>query len=145
MNVNNNNNIYNTSFKSTSGENEMSLDKNADMILLMDLCTKDLSEKGERMIPENGKFSKVMVGFYVPNSNNKGMFKVEHDTEDPKTQRILSIGVYHKNSDRVISNILKVGTKKEILDYVKSKENTQVFIDTINALSEKTDEYYASL
>lgn len=123
MNVNNHNNNYNTTFKTTNGENKVPLDKEAKMNILMDVCKKDLLEEGERMIPENGKFSKVIIGFYVPETNNMGMFKVEHDTKDPKTQRILSIGVYHKNSDRVISNILKVGTKKEILDYVKSKEN----------------------
>lgn len=145
MNVNNHNNNYNTSFKSTSGENKMPLDKEAKMNILMDVCKKDLLEEGERMIPENGKFSKVIIGYYVPETNNMGMLRVEHNPKDPKTQRILSIGVYHKNSDRVISNILKVGTKKEILDYVKSKESTQIFIDTTNALSDKTDEYYASL
>ena len=78
-------------------------------------------------------------------SDNKGLFYITHSAENPKDQRVLSVGVHHKNSDRMTSNILLKGTKEEILAYLKSEENTQTLIDTINHLSDKTDEYYSSL
>ena len=145
MNINNNTNNYNTSFKSINGDKPMTFDNNALMNTLMSKCKELLVEKGERQIPENGKFLKFSIGFEIPNSDNMGMFVVDYDPDEPKDKRILSVGVHHKNSDRLTSNIIAIGTKKEILEYLKTDNNTQSLVDIVDNLSEKTSEYYNSL
>ena len=145
MDINNNFNNYKTSFNGiTKKEQDMS-EHNEDMTLLMNGCKEFLHKEAERKVPENGIFGKVSVEFVIPDSSNEGLFYINHSAENPKDQRVLSVGVHHKNSDRMTSNILLKGTKEEILSYLKSEENTQTLIDTVEHLSNKTDEYYSSL
>lgn len=145
MDVNNNYNNYKTSFSGVEKKETKMFDKNRAMNVLMTSCKEGLYNEAERNVPENGIFGKVSVAFIIPKSNNEGLFYVTHSAENPKDQRVLSVGVHHKNSDRMTSNILLTGTKEEILEYLKSEENTQALIDTVNHLSDKTDEYYSSL
>ena len=145
MEVNNNFNNYKTSFGKVEKKEAKMFDKNEAMNVLMTSCKEGLFNAAELKVPENGIFGKVSVAFVIPESTNKGLFYITHSAENPKDQRVLSVGVHHKNSDRMTSNILLKGTKAEILEYLKSEENTQTLIDTVNHLSDKTDEYYASL
>ena len=146
MNVNNNNlNINNASFKSNSGEKPMTFERNTLMNTLMTKCKEELSSIGELQLPENGKFLRLSLGFEIPQSDNMGMFIVDYDPDEPRNKRILSVGVHHKNSDRMVSNIVANGTKKEILEYIKSQENTQELVDLVDELSKKTDDFHNSL
>lgn len=145
MNINNNFNNYNTSFNGIEKKEQKMFDMNEAMTVLMNACKDGLCNAAERKVPENGIFGKVSVAFTIPKSDNKGLLYITHNGENPKTQRVLSVGVHHKNSDRMISNILAEGTKEEILSYLKSGENTQELIDIVNHLSDKTNEYYSSL
>ena len=145
MDVNNNFNNYKTSFNGVEPKETKMFDKNKAMNVLMTTCKEELFKSSERKVPENGIFGKVSIAFVIPKSNNKGLFYITHSAENPKEQRVLSVGVHHKNSDRMTSNILLQGTKEEILAYLKSEQNTQTIIDTVNHLSDKTDEYYSSL
>jgi hypothetical protein len=81
----------------------------------------------------------------VPETNNQALMIVEQNSKEPKTQRNLLIGVRHKNRDRLTSNLLEVGTKQDILEYLKKEDNTQEIIDSVNHLSEKTDDFYSQL
>ncbi len=104
-----------------------------------------LANLAERLVPENGKFNSVAIDYKLPKSNNMAKVMIECDLEDPKTQRRISVGVHHKDRDRLISNYICKGTKKEVLDYLKAEENKQTFFDTINELSAKTNEYYDNI
>lgn len=145
MDINSNFNNYKTSFSGVEKKENKMFDKNEAMNVLMTSCKDGLYNAAEKRVPENGIFGKVSLAFIIPQSDNKGLFYITHSAENPKDQRVLSVGVHHKNSDRMTSNILLKGTKEEILTYLKSEENTQTLIDTINHLSDKTDEYYSSL
>lgn len=145
MDINGNFNNYKTSFNGVEKKETKMFDKNRAMNVLVTTCKEELHKSAERKVPENGIFGKVSIAFGIPKSDNKGLFYITHSAENPKDQRVLSVGVHHKNSDRMTSNILLTGTKKEILEYLKSEENTQALIDTVNHLSDKTDEYYSSL
>ena len=145
MEVNNNFNNYKTSFGKVEKKEAKMFDKNEAMNVLIESCKEGLCNAAELKVPENGIFGKVSVAFVIPETNNKGLFYITHSSENPKDQRILSVGVHHKNSDRMISNILLKGTKEEILAYLKSEENTQLLMDVVEHLSNKTDEYYSSL
>lgn len=145
MDINNNFNNYKASFSGIEKKENKMFDKNKAMNILMTSCKEGLYNAAERKVPQNGIFSKISVAFEIPKSNNEGLLYITHSAEDPKTQRVLSVGVHHKNSDRMISNILLKGTKEEILANLSSKENTQELVNIVNHLSDKTDEYYASL
>ncbi|MBQ4122731.1 hypothetical protein IJD44_03285 [bacterium] len=145
MRINNKFNNYKTSFNGIDKKETKMTEKNEDMKFLLNACKEGLHNAAELKVPENGQFGRVSVGFVIPDSNNKGLLYITHSEENPKTQRLLSVGVHHKNSDRVISNLLLDGNKQEILEYLKSEENTQSIVDIINGLSDKTDEFYSSL
>ena len=57
------------------------------------------------------------------------------------------MGVHHKNSDVLISNYLFKGTKKEVLEYIKtlSGERLNELTEVIKELSEESDKYHSSL
>ena len=140
MDINNNFNNYKTSFNGiTKKEQDMS-EHNEDMTLLMNGCKEFLHKEAERKVPENGIFGKVSVEFVIPDSSNEGLFYINHSAENPKDQRVLSVGVHHKNSDRMVSNIVASGTKKEILEYIKSQENTQELVDLVEKYSDIREE-----
>ena len=123
----------------------MTFDRNTLMNTLMTKCKEELSSISELQLPENGKFLRLSLGFEIPQSDNMGMFIVDYDPDEPRNKRILSVGVHHKNSDRMVSNIVVNGTKKEILEYIKSQENTQELVDLVDELSKKTDDFHNSL
>ena len=143
MNVNNNIQNYSINFGKTDRQMEPSKDEKLTFVL--EKCKEILFDASQRRMPENGKFSKFSIGFKVPETDNQGVLIVDFDANNPKDSRILSLGVHHKNSDRLISNILKTGTKQEILEYLNCNDNLAELIKTTNHLSDKTDEYYSSL
>jgi len=143
--INNNNNNFIASFSGIKRNKPAMLDKTAKMNILVPKSKEVLLGIAERAVPENGQFKKVFVSFRIPESQNEALLTIEHDSKEPKTQRLLSIGVHHQNSDRLISNFLLRGTKKEILTYLKDDKNSKIIIDYVNHLSDKVDESYSSL
>ncbi len=100
-----------------------------------------IAEHGERQIPENGKFSsRVGLFFDIPGTQNEAVLSVSHDEVDPKNQRRFSVGVRKRNSDKVTSEFLAKGTKKEILDYVKDKSNYPAIKKAVLELSKHVDD-----
>lgn len=104
-----------------------------------------LIKKAEKEVPENGRFAPVVVTYKLPDSNNKVRVKIEHDEKEYQTQRRLSVGVHHENSDRLSSEYLKKGTKQEIITYLSEENTTKEMADAMIKLSKKTDDYYNSL
>ena len=98
-----------------------------------------LHKRSEREVPENGQFRVVGAMFHVPASDNQALISVGYDETDPKTQRLFRVGVRHQNSDKITSRILKNGTKKEILDYLKNPENLEEVKKNVLELSEFVD------
>ncbi len=143
MNIENNLNNY--SLKPEKMETKMEPDKSQKLIFVLEKCKELLCEAAQRRMPENGKFSKFSIEFEVPETDNHGVLTIDFDANNPRDGRILSVGVHHKNSDRLISNILLTGTKKEILDKLASSEDMDELIEIVSHLSDKTDDYYSSL
>ncbi len=102
-----------------------------------------LAERAEMEVPENGKFSSVSASFKIPDTQNKARIIISHDELEPKNLRRLSVGVHHINSDRLTSNYILKGTKKEILDYLKDQKSQDELIGIIGHLSESVDKYYS--
>ncbi len=143
--INNNRNNYNIPFFGKKEDKPIMLDKTAKLNILVPKTKEVLCDIAEREVPENGQFRKVYVTFDVPETNNQAVLSIEHDAVEPKNQRRLSIGVHNKNSDRIISNFLKKGSKSEILEYLKDNGNMEQIIEAVNKLSNKTDDYNSTL
>ena len=145
MNNINNNHQYQSKYQGLSKGKIAMLSKEEKMQILIPKGTDFLMQRIEKEVPENGKFKKLSVSFDIPDTQNKAQFIVEADGKDFKDQRRVSIGVHHKNSDRVISNYMFKGTKQEVLAYLNNPENFEDFTKTVNELSTAVDDYYASL
>lgn len=142
---NNNNNGYVNSFSGSNEGKPIMRTKEEKIKMLIPVCKQVLSDIAEREVPENGKFLKVYVDFPIPETMNEGILTIEHDEKDPKNLRRLSLGVHHQSKDRLFSNHLLTGTKKEIIDYLKDSSNQDKLIEFVSSLSDKNDEYYSSL
>ena len=112
---------------------------------LTDMAVSYLRNVSERTVPENGKFANSFVTIELPESQNIALISIEPSAKEPKTQRILLVGVHNKYSDRIFSNYMFTGTKKEVLDYIDGGKNNSEIIDSINTLSKKADDFYSSL
>lgn len=142
-NVNNNFNKTNINFSGINKDKpQKMLSREERMNLLMSQVRTILLEDAERQVPENGQFRRVNTLFDIPETSNEGILSIEHDELEPKTQRRLKMSVRHENSDRLVSNYILKGTKKEILDYLKDDNNLAKLIEIANELSDKTDVFY---
>ena len=82
----------------------------------------------------------------IPESQNQGLIAVEESSKDSKNLRNLLLGVRHKDRDRLASvYLLQNCPKAEIIKFLNDNSNIQDIIDTINKLSDETDDYYSSL
>lgn len=107
--------------------------------------SKSFSEFIISKVPENGKFQPFSFSYVIPGTTNKVKMTVEYDGQDPKTQRRLSVGVHHKDRDRLTSEYILKGTKKEIMSYLQDDKNYDFLRKTINELCDQTEAYYNSL
>ena len=145
MNINSNNNQINTSFSGISDSKRKIMTKEEKMNILVTKASDLLAKRAEREVPENGKFRRIFVAFDVPDTQNEALISIEQDETQPKDMRRLSVGVHRLGSDRVTSNYIVKGTKKEIIEYLKKSEFKEEFTDTVNSLSHSVDDYYSSL
>ncbi len=112
-------------------------------VKLMEYCSKNLADKTEMEVPENGKFSPKAIQFMITGTDNIARLEVSYNVDNPKDLRDVNIGVRHKNSDRMYNNFgIYTGTKKEIIEYLKNIDIESVLGDVMN-LSSKVDEYYS--
>ncbi len=102
-------------------------------------ATQYLAKGGERMVPENGKYTPYSVFVEVKGTSNIARVAIEHDPLDPKTQRLINIGVYKNGSNKIYSRYPISGTKKEILEYLKSKKSQDEIYNHIIELSDKVN------
>lgn len=145
MNVNNNYNQYNSSFSGIKKDKAPMPDKNETTKLLVEKGMGILHKRAEREVPENGKFTRIFVAFDVPETQNEAMMAIEHDALNPKDLRRVSVGVHRLNSPRLESKYVFKGTKKEVLDFIKNKENLDKLFSSVNGLSDSVNDYYSSL
>ena len=141
-----NNGIYNNSFLGVNkGNDKMTLTPSEENFkkVVVPKVHEFFSDMVEKQVPENGLFRKITLSFEVPDTNNVGVYSIEYDHKNPKVQRYLTLGVHHKNSDRLVSNIVLKGTKQDILDYIKNSENQTKTIEMSRELSDKVDEFYS--
>ncbi len=143
--LNNNFGNYAASFCGVRKGSDTMPDKDTVLKKIVTTSNGLLAEAACRQVPENNKFVPVSIDYKLPSSQNRAKVTVEYDNITPENQRRISVGVYHQNRDRVISNYLYKGTKNEVIEYLKDEKNQQAFIDAIKTLSDKTDEYYSSL
>lgn len=136
----------NNSILFKGGKDETTLsDKKTKMNKLVPKTKEVLSEIAKREVPENGSFQKVFVFFDIPETSNRAMLYIEPDATDSKTKRTLSVGVHHKDRDRLTSNFLVNGSNEDIQKFLADETNSAQIIEAINTLSEKTDNFYSSL
>ena len=142
MNIDNNFLLY-TNFKSKSvrGKSTQSMgDSELSTCQFLDKCCNRLLER-EREVPENGKFKPIFIAFDIPKTRNEASLKIDYDGANPKDGRILKLDVRRNGTSRLVSNYIFYGTKKEIMDYLKSPD-LQELEKYINDLSKAVDEHY---
>lgn len=97
-------------------------------------------EDAEYQIPENGKCAPYIFHLNDGRAQNKIRYAIEYDPNEPKEQRIFSIGVSKLYSDKMVQEFVFKGTKKEILEYLKSQTSQDEIYETIVRLSNKAEE-----
>ncbi len=132
-------------FTGVKKDSNVETDKNAVFKKIVRTSNEIIASSAERQVPENGKFKPVSVGYHIPGSQNMAKVIVECDGEEPKTQRRIRVGVHHQDRDRLTSNYIYKGTKKEVLEYLSDEKNLAQFIETIKKLAAETDKYYSNL
>lgn len=113
------------------------------MDFLVSKAREVMTGRIENEVPENGKFAKLSVSWDVPDTLNKAMLTIEADALNPKDSRRLAVGSYRKGSDNIRLGYLLKGTKKEILEYIKSPESKEKLIETAYQLSDSVDKFYS--
>ncbi len=104
-----------------------------------------LAQRAEREVPENGKFSQISSSFYIPESQNEAMLIAEFDPVEPRNLRRLSTGVRRQSGDRLTKSYIFKGTKKELIDFLREKNNQERFIKIMHQLSASVDRHYSEL
>ena len=145
MNVNNDKQNYSMNFKSLTKEQIMQLPQEERIKNMVIRAKEAIYEYSLRGLPENGKFKNYSIAFNIPCTNNLGRLEIGYDSQDPTNKRYMSIGVHHKNSDRMEFDLVMIGTKQEILDRLKSKDDVEEVAQVVKELSDRTDEYYSNL
>jgi len=97
-------------------------------------------ENAEFQLAENGKCAPYIFYLNDSYSQNRIRYAIEYDPNNPKEQRVFSIGVSKQYNDKMAQEFLFRGTKKEILEYLKSPEAQEEIYGTILKLVEKIEE-----
>ena len=129
---------------------EVELDPELQIKNLVKNSAEFFAQEGELLVPENGKFKTVTFSCNIPRTNNIFRYAIECDTKEPKDKRILSIGVHHKNSDRLqekaknnFLTFINIETGKVNVIYrLKDKKNYPEMCRALRSLSDKTDEFH---
>ncbi len=138
----NNNFNYQTQFHGTKERtSDMQKDENIMDEIANRMC-EVLSQRAEREVPQNGKFSKISVSCAIPETQNKARVIIEHDPIEPKNLRRLSVASFRMGSDRLVSSYILKGTKQEIIDYINSPVCAQKVSQLASQLSDSVDKYY---
>ena len=103
------------------------------------MAISDLVKDAERMVPENGKYTPLSAYIEITGKYNTARVAIEHDPLNPKTQRVLNIGVCKNGTDKIYSRYLISGTKKEIISYLNSENTPDEIYKHIMGLSDKVD------
>ncbi len=120
-----------------------SMPENKNLInALTDRLIEVLSQRVEKEVPQNGKFSPISVSYTIPDTQNKAKVAIEYDALEPKNTRRLSISSFRMGSDRLFTTYILKGTKQEILDYISKPEFHSEVIQKAKHLSAKVDDYY---
>ncbi|MCD8024630.1 MAG: hypothetical protein LUE64_03770 [Candidatus Gastranaerophilales bacterium] len=128
----------------TGGKTDNTMQDNEDKTqFLTRRCSEILAGRAEKEVPENGNFTKILVTFDVPETQNQASMVVECDALNPKDSRRVSVCARRKGSDRLTSIYMFKGTKKEVLDYLNNKENYPNFVNAVKDVSLSTDEYFS--
>ena len=138
-NINNNFNSQNNGqISNNKGQKLLSGDERLNIIV--EDVQKILAERSEREVPENGKFLRVGMFFPIPDTSNEAVLSIVHDELEPKDKRRFEVGVRHKYSDKITSQDIISGTKKEIIEYLKNSNNKDVLKKTVLELSKYVDD-----
>lgn len=118
-------------------------DKKMDIEKLKDFNQKTLAkivENAEFQLAENGKCAPYVFYLNDSSSQNRIRYAIEYDPNEPKEQRIFSVGVSKLYNDKMAQVFLFKGTKKEILEYLNSEVAQDEIYETILKLSNKIEE-----
>ena len=133
------------SFNGVKKQEGVNLSRNEVMKNLVGDANDIFVEEIKQYVPENGKFRPVTFECNIPGTQNIFFYKVEYDSKNHQTGRRFSVNVRHQNSDRLLSTYITKGTKAEIMEFLKDKNNHEKIIETMQKLSDSTDDYYNSL
>ena len=144
MNINNNFSFYtNFGSKSVRGKATQNMgDSEFNIHQFLGKCCNRLLER-EREVPENGKFKPISIAFDIPKTRNEASLKIDYDGVNPKDGRILKLDVRRNGTSRLFSHHIIYGTRKEIMNYLKSPDLDELgkYVDN---LSKAVDDYYSS-
>ena len=119
------------------------INQNIDVERLKDFNGRALNkivDDCEYQVAENGKCAPYIFYLNDSHAQNRVRYAVEYDPNEPKEQRILSIGVSKLYNDKMVQEFVFKGTKKEILEYLKSQDSKDEIYQAILRLSNKIEE-----
>ena len=96
-----------------------------------------LLEASQKRVPENGKFSKFSLTMQFPDERYFGTITVDFGS-NPRTERTVAVGVYPAASNRMVSNYVFWGTKKELLTWFSDSETADELANSFIHLREVT-------
>ena len=106
---------------------------------LMKAVGNAMAELLEEVMPAASKFTPFYVQFPVIDTKNDSRMQITWNA--PGEVRI-QLGVFRKGTDRQYSNYLLRASAEEMMRYVRDPDSHEVWMEQIEHLSEKVDEYW---
>ena len=99
-----------------------------------------ITESAQLQLAENGKCAPYVFYLNDGDSQNRIRYAIEYDPNEPKEQRVFSVGVSKLYNDKMAQEFVFKGTKKEILEYLKLPKSQEEIYEIILKLSNKIEE-----
>ena len=103
---------------------------------LYSLIADDMAKKAQLHVPETETFRKYTIQGHLTGDDIYGLLGVE-EADHAGSARCVSMSVFCKGDDRVLTNFLFTGTKQEVLEWLKSADGQREIVDAYIQLEEK--------
>ncbi len=111
-----------------NAKRKANMHENNDLNILTKAAISNLKERAQNEAVDN---KPILSYFDIPSNNSQAMFIIKKSEKG----NTLSVAVKPEQSDRVITRILKQGSKEQIVEYMEnidSKQMTQTIMEISN-------------
>lgn len=108
-------------------------------ILVLEKVAEEMVKHLKTAVPPSGIFRPYGFRFEIYGTKNMGMMQVEYKSGQ---ERMVQLGVFRKDTDRLFSHFLPSGTNAQLIAYFEEPANVEQWMESIRHLSEKADGYW---